>query len=110
MSTPAPQVGIIGLGYVGLPLATAFAEAGVYVLGLDAIQSKVDQINSGRSYIEDVASERLEPLTSAGLIRATTNWDEIREVEAHWGTTFLLREGRLHKTRIAPKHSEALAS
>jgi len=82
LSTPAPQVGIIGLGYVGLPLATAFAEAGVYVLGLDAIQSKVDQINSGRSYIEDVASERLEPLTSAGLIRATTNWDEIREVEA----------------------------
>jgi UDP-N-acetyl-D-glucosamine dehydrogenase len=82
LSTPAPQVGIIGLGYVGLPLATAFAEAGVHVLGLDAIQSKVDQINSGRSYIEDVASERLEPLTSAGLIRATTNWDEIREVEA----------------------------
>ncbi len=59
MSAPAPRVGVIGLGYVGLPLAAAFAEAGVPVLGLDAIQSKVDQINAGRSYIEDVASERL---------------------------------------------------
>ena len=82
MSAPAPRVGVIGLGYVGLPLAAAFAEAGVPVLGLDAIQSKVDQINAGRSYIEDVPSDRLGPLTAAGLIRATTNWDEIRQVDA----------------------------
>ncbi len=82
MSAAAPRVGVIGLGYVGLPLAAAFAEAGVAVLGLDAIQSKVDQINAGRSYIEDLPSERLGPLTSAGLIRATTSWDEIRQVDA----------------------------
>ena len=82
LSAPAPRVGVIGLGYVGLPLAAAFAEAGVPVLGLDAIQSKVDQINAGRSYIEDVPSDRLSPLTAAGLIRATTNWDEIRRVDA----------------------------
>ncbi len=82
MSAPAPRVGVIGLGYVGLPLATAFAEAGVYVLGLDAVQSKVDHVNSGQSYIEDIPSDRLAPLTTAGLIRATTNWDELRQVEA----------------------------
>ncbi len=63
MSAAAPRVGVIGLGYVGLPLAAAFAEAGVPVLGLDAIQSKVDQINAGRSYIEDIPSDRLAPLT-----------------------------------------------
>ena len=73
---------MVGLGYVGLPLAVTFAEAGVPVLGLDAIQSKVDQINGGTSYIEDVPSSRLAPLVAAGTIRATTSWDELRAVEA----------------------------
>ena len=82
MSATAPRVGVIGLGYVGLPLATAFAEAGVPVLGLDAVQSKVDSVNAGTSYIEDISSARLAPLTSSGLVRATTNWDELRDVDA----------------------------
>ena len=82
MSGDAPRVGIVGLGYVGLPLAVTFAEAGVAVLGLDAIQGKVDTINGGRSYIEDVPSERLAPLVEAGTVRATTSWDELRAVEA----------------------------
>ena len=73
---------MVGLGYVGLPLAVTFAEAGVSVLGLDAIQSKVDQINSGVSYIEDIPSGRLEPLVAAGTVRATTSWDELRAVDA----------------------------
>ena len=73
---------MVGLGYVGLPLAVTFAEAGVPVLGLDAIQSKVDQINGGTSYIEDVPSSRLEPLVAAGTIRATTSWDDLRAVDA----------------------------
>ena len=80
--TDKSRVGIIGLGYVGLPLSLTFAEAGVSVLGLDAVQSKVDQVNRGESYIEDVPSERLRPLTDAGLIRATTSWDAMRAVEA----------------------------
>ncbi|MDP9318121.1 MAG: nucleotide sugar dehydrogenase [Actinomycetota bacterium] len=75
-------MGVVGLGYVGLPLAVTFAEAGVPVLGLDAIQSKVDQVNGGISYIEDVASARLEPLVAAGTIRATTAWDDLRAVDA----------------------------
>ena len=73
---------MVGLGYVGLPLATTFAEAGVPVLGLDAVPSKVEQVNAGRSYIEDVPSERLRPLTEAGALRATTSWDEMRSMDA----------------------------
>src|SRR5438552_3623653 len=82
MSPEAPRVGVVGLGYVGLPLAVVFAEAGVPVLGLDAVQSKVDAVNAGCSYIEDVPSERLAPLVSAGLVRATASWDDLRWVEA----------------------------
>jgi UDP-N-acetyl-D-glucosamine dehydrogenase len=73
---------VVGLGYVGLPLAVAFAEAGVPVLGLDVVQSKVDAVNGGRSYIEDVPSDRLAPLAAAGVLRATLSWDELRWVEA----------------------------
>jgi UDP-N-acetyl-D-glucosamine dehydrogenase len=73
---------VVGLGYVGLPLATTFAEAGVPVLGLDAVQSKVDQVNDGVSHIEDVPSERLAPLVSAGTLRATASWDAMRAVDA----------------------------
>jgi UDP-N-acetyl-D-glucosamine dehydrogenase len=75
-------VGVIGMGYVGLPLAVTFAEAGVPVLGLDAVQAKVEMLNGGRSYIADVPSERLAPLADAGLLRATTAWDALRWVEA----------------------------
>ena len=73
---------MVGLGYVGLPLATTFAEAGVPVLGLDAVQSKVNQVNGGISYIEDVPSERLAPLVSAGMLSATASWDAMRAVDA----------------------------
>lgn len=82
MNPEAPRVGIVGLGYVGLPLAVAFAEAGVPVLGLDAVQSKVDRVNGGDSYIEDVPSATLGPLVGAGLIRATTSWDALRWVDS----------------------------
>ena len=82
MSRDAARVAVIGMGYVGLPLAVTFAEAGVRVLGLDAVQAKVDMINDGSSYIDDVPSERLAPITKAGTIRATTSWDEVRWVDA----------------------------
>jgi UDP-N-acetyl-D-glucosamine dehydrogenase len=59
-----------------------FAEAGVPVLGLDAVASKVDTINSGLSHIEDIPDARLAPLVEGGLVRATTSWDEIRDVDA----------------------------
>ena len=65
MNTEAPRVGIVGLGYVGLPLAVTFAQAGVPVLGLEAIRSKVDDVNSGQSYIEDVPNDTLKPFASS---------------------------------------------
>jgi UDP-N-acetyl-D-glucosamine dehydrogenase len=73
---------VVGLGYVGLQLAVTFAEAGVPVLGLDAVQSKVDRVNAGDSYIEDVPSARLAPLVGAGTMRATTSWDDLRAADA----------------------------
>src|SRR5512132_856628 len=56
------KVGVVGLGYVGLPLAVAFAEEGCDVVGLDADPRKVDALAAGTSYIEDVPSERLAAL------------------------------------------------
>ncbi len=81
MSDIAPRVGVVGMGYVGLPLAATLAEAGVPVIGLDAVQSKVDALNRGESYIEDVSNERFAPLVEKGLVRATTSWDAMRNVE-----------------------------
>ncbi len=82
MTAPAPRIGVIGLGYVGLPLSVVFAEAGVPVLGLDSSVPRVAQVNAGESYIEDVPSPRLAPLVEQGLIQATTSWDGMGDVEA----------------------------
>ena len=65
------KIGIIGLGYVGLPLAVAFAEAGHEVVGLDTDVRKIEALREGRSYVEDVADEALAPL--AGHIRPTAD-------------------------------------
>jgi UDP-N-acetyl-D-glucosamine dehydrogenase len=74
------RIGIIGLGYVGLPLAVAFGEAGCEVVGLDVDQGKIDALNAGRSYIEDVPDAALAPL--AGKLRATTDYDEMAACDA----------------------------
>jgi UDP-N-acetyl-D-glucosamine dehydrogenase len=75
-------IGVIGLGYVGLPLAVEFAEVGFKVIGLDVLPDKVDQLNQGVSYIRDVPSERLSPLVEQGLFKATTQYEDLREVDA----------------------------
>src|SRR3954462_15630855 len=74
------SIGIVGLGYVGLPLAVAFAEEGIDVVALDVDRSKVEAIGRGESYIEDVASERLAAV--ADRIRATTRYADLAEAEA----------------------------
>ncbi|MCY4146932.1 MAG: nucleotide sugar dehydrogenase [Chloroflexi bacterium] len=76
------QIGIVGLGYVGLPLAVEFAEAGFCVLGVDVSAEKVAQVNGGRSYIADVPDARLADLVAAGRLKATTSYDELRDVDA----------------------------
>jgi len=76
------DVAIIGAGYVGLPLARTFADAGKSVLLVDVDANRVAQLNDGESYIEDVASEVLKPLVDARLIAATADYDELRDVDA----------------------------
>jgi UDP-N-acetyl-D-glucosamine dehydrogenase len=73
-------VGIIGLGYVGLPLAVAFAQEGCDVVAVDADPRKIDAIQAGESYIEDVPSELLTGLS--GRIHATTRYAPLREADA----------------------------
>lgn len=75
------KVGIIGLGYVGLPLAVEFAEAGFEVIGLDVTAPKVDQINRGVSYIPDIPSERVRPLVESGKLRATTTYNDLLDID-----------------------------
>ena len=75
-------VAIVGLGYVGLPLAVAFAEVGFKVLGVDVQQSRADQVNDGISYIADVSGQRLTQAVAAGLIEATTDQSRLKEADA----------------------------
>jgi UDP-N-acetyl-D-glucosamine dehydrogenase len=76
------DVAIVGAGYVGLPLARVFADAGKRVLLVDVDADRVALLNEGESYIEDVPGEVLRPLVEAGLVAATTDYDEVRETDA----------------------------
>ena len=77
---PAVKIGIVGLGYVGLPLAVAFAQEGHDVVGLDTDPGKIEALNEGRSYIEDVPDSVLEPLSER--LRATTRYADLASTEA----------------------------
>jgi UDP-N-acetyl-D-glucosamine dehydrogenase len=76
------DVAIVGAGYVGVPLARTFADAGKRVLLVDVDADRVAQLNVGESYIEDVTTDVLKPLVDAGLVAATTDYDELRDVDA----------------------------
>jgi UDP-N-acetyl-D-glucosamine dehydrogenase len=76
------DIAVIGAGYVGMPLATTFAESGCKVLVVDVVQPVVDALNRGESHIEDITSERWQPLVEQELVRATTDYAELREAEA----------------------------
>ena len=75
-------IGIVGLGYVGLPLAVAFAMARFKVLGFDAQQKRADLVNRGKSYIADVSSDNLSSVVTGKLLEATTDQSRIKEVDA----------------------------
>ena len=76
------RVGIVGLGYVGLPLAIVLGEAGFTVLGIDVDAKKVDALNRGISYIQDVPTEQVEALVSAGKLTASTDFSLLKDVDA----------------------------
>jgi UDP-N-acetyl-D-glucosamine dehydrogenase len=76
------QVAVLGLGYVGLPFATVFAEAGFTVTGIDPETKKVASITKGESYIPDVPSEQVARLVANGKLKATTDYSVLAEADA----------------------------
>jgi UDP-N-acetyl-D-glucosamine dehydrogenase len=76
------RIATIGIGYVGLPLAVTFAEAGFHVTGIDVDQQKVDQANNGQSYIDDIDSETLQQLLNAGKLTFTTDFTVLKDIDA----------------------------
>ncbi len=75
------RIGVVGLGYVGLPLAVEFAKAGFRTTGIDLDARKVHAIGEGRSYIPDVATEDVQALVAGGKLEATTDFDVVRELD-----------------------------
>src|SRR4029078_10591874 len=76
------KIAIVGAGYVGVPLARVFADAGQTVVLVDVQAHRVAQLNRGESYIEDVHSEVLKAHVDAGLVTATTDYDELAAADA----------------------------
>ena len=75
------HVGIVGLGYVGLPLAVEFAKAGFAVTGIDISEEKVKRVNAGDSYVGDIPSATLKPLVESGKLHATTDFSAVLELD-----------------------------
>jgi len=75
------KVAVVGLGYVGLPLAVVFAEAGFDVIGVEVDSRKVEMFNRGESYIRDVPTEQVEALVKAGRLKATADFSALKDVD-----------------------------
>lgn len=75
-------VGIVGLGYVGLPLARAFHDAGFKVLGFDIDQSKIESIAAGKSYIKHLGDDFVRPMRDSGRFKATTDYTSMKDADA----------------------------
>jgi UDP-N-acetyl-D-glucosamine dehydrogenase len=75
------RVGVVGLGYVGLPLAVEYAQAGFHVTGIDLSAGKTARVNAGDSYIGDVPASVVQPLVENGKLRATTDFSVIRDLD-----------------------------
>ena len=76
------RLGVMGLGYVGLPLAYEFAKAGFQVTGFDLLNDVVEGVNQGRSHVQDVPSDRLRKVVESGNLRASTDFSEITKLSA----------------------------
>ena len=82
ISNRSAKVGVIGLGYVGLPLAVAFSEAGLQTVGFDVDPSKVNSLNNSVSYIDDIESSRLAPLIETSKFYATMDEAQLADADA----------------------------
>lgn len=76
------RVAVLGMGYVGLPFSTVFASAGFDVTGIDPIQSKMEKLNRGESYIIDVAPDLVKQLVSDGKLRGTSDYSVLKDIDA----------------------------
>lgn len=74
-------LGVIGLGYVGLPLAVEKAKAGFRTIGFDIQKSKVEMVNVGKNYIGDVVNEDLQAIVKSGLLSATNNFSQVAKAD-----------------------------
>ena len=90
------KLGVVGLGYVGLPLAVAFCEAGHEVVGVDTDARVVEALSSGRSHVEDVADESLRAI--GDRLHASTRYADLAKVESP-----PRMEGKRMSTMLAPK-------
>jgi UDP-N-acetyl-D-glucosamine dehydrogenase len=75
-------IAIVGIGYVGLPLAVTFADAGFHVIGIDPVEEKVAAVNRGESYIQDVPTTQLARLVNDGYLKATTDYAVLAGMDA----------------------------
>ncbi|MFQ5615875.1 MAG: nucleotide sugar dehydrogenase, partial [Anaerolineales bacterium] len=82
LTTRTTRIAIMGLGYVGLPLATLFAETGFSVTGIDPDKRKIETINRGESYIQDVPTGQVARLVKAGKLRGTTDFAALKDAGA----------------------------
>src|ERR1700685_2327414 len=76
------RIGIIGCGYVGLPLALRFADEGQRVTGFDTDKSKVDKLNAGQSYIQHIPADRIKAHVDAKNFDATNDFTRLRDMDA----------------------------
>ncbi|NOY59567.1 MAG: nucleotide sugar dehydrogenase, partial [Calditrichaeota bacterium] len=76
------KIGVVGLGYVGLPLAVEFADKGFHVIGIDNNEEKTSLLNNGKNYIEDVQDEKLKNAVDKGFFTATTSYNDVPELDA----------------------------
>src|SRR5688500_5342778 len=81
IKTRRARTGVVGLGYVGLPLAVEFARAGFHTTGIDLDERKIRAVSEGRSYIPDVATADVLRLKNDGKLDATTDFSIVRELD-----------------------------
>ena len=81
ITSKVAHVGVVGLGYVGLPLAVEFAAEGFNVTGIDIDTKKVDALNRGESYIQDIPTSVLAPLVKAGKLKGTTDFGAVASLD-----------------------------
>ena len=82
LENKSASIAVLGLGYVGLPFACVFAEAGFPVTGIDPDTGKIEKLNKGVSYIQDVSTEQVSRLVSSGRLKATTDYSVLTDADA----------------------------